>query len=131
MTDSPQYPGVRATELQLLACLGVEPQELEPGIPWYYNTATYTLALGRWHIEFLLQPSSGEVQLRIDCAGQRCFEFSATAVRDVRVIDQPGVDVVEIVMEERSRLTLQLRPSVKITQHFQTEPPILPVEFPV
>lgn len=131
MTDSPQCPGICATERQLLACFGVEPQWLEAGIPWYYNTATYTLALDRWHIEFVLQPSSGEVLLRIDCAGQRCFEFSATAVRDVRVIDQPGVDAVEIVMEEHSRLTLQLRPSVKITQHFQAGPSIPPVEFPV
>jgi len=128
---SAQYCGIRATELQLLACFGVEPRWLEAGIPWYYNTATYTVALDRWQIEFVVQPSCGDVQLRIDCAGQRCFEFSATAVWDVRVIDQPGVDAVEIVMDERSRLTLQLRPNVKMIQHFQTRPTIAPVGFPV
>ncbi|MCS6866992.1 MAG: hypothetical protein RMJ56_12430 [Gemmataceae bacterium] len=106
---------ISVTERQLLACFGVEPRWLDPDVAsWYYNTATYTVALDPWEIVFMIQPSCRDVRLTIRAAGQPWFDLSATAVKDIRVIDQPGVDAIEMILDERTQLRFQLRLSVHI-----------------
>ncbi len=39
----------------------------------------------------------------------------------MRVIDEPGVDAVEVVMAERSWLRMQLRPVFEVTQGFEAD----------
>src|SRR5262249_21213902 len=62
--------GITATELQLLACFGVEPHLLEARVPWCYNEAAYVLVLDDLSVSFAVQPSSRDLRL-ISCRGKR------------------------------------------------------------
>jgi hypothetical protein len=113
--------GITATELQLLACFGVEPQLLEPTDPWCYNDAAYVVEVDGFVVSFAVAPAYPDVRIIVRRGGQRVFEFNSMGVGDVRVIDEPGVDAVEIVLAEQSWLRLQLRPAFEITQGFAVE----------
>jgi hypothetical protein len=114
---------VTATELEVLACLGVEPQMLDSDVPWCYNDAAYLVEVDGLSVSFAVAPGFGDVRLIVRRGDQRLFEFSAVGVRDVRVIDEPGVDAVEVVMAEESWLRLQLRPAFEVTQGFRSQTP--------
>ncbi len=112
--------GITATELQLLACFGVEPRLRDPGVPWCYNDAAYAVEVDGLSVSFAVQPAYRDVRLIVRRGEQRLFEFNSMGVRDVRVIDEPGVDVVEVVLDERSWLRLQIRPAFEVTQGFRS-----------
>jgi reactive intermediate/imine deaminase len=44
----PRMNEITATELDLLACFGVEPQLRDPGVPWQDNCATYAVEVDGW-----------------------------------------------------------------------------------
>ncbi len=106
------------SELPLLACFGVEPRMLDSRTPWFYNTAVYEVEVDAVSVSFTIEPAYGNVRLVVRQAGRRLFEFDAKMVADVRVIDEPGVDAVEIDMTAGSWLRMQLRPTFEITQAF-------------
>jgi hypothetical protein len=39
--------GITAREWELLGCFGVEPQLLDPDVPWCYNDAVYEVEVDR------------------------------------------------------------------------------------
>ncbi len=106
------------SELPLLACFGVEPRLLDPRTPWFYNAAVYEVEVDTVSVSFTIEPACGEVRIVVRRRGQRVFELNAKLVSDVRVIDEPGVDAVEIDMTAGSWLRMQLRPTFEITQAF-------------
>jgi len=114
---------VTATELELLACFGVEPQLLWPGEadPWCYNDAAYLVEVDGFSVSFAVAPAYPDVRIIVRRGEQRVFEFRSLGVRDVRVIDERGVDAVEVVLAEQSWLRLQLRPAFEITQGFAVD----------
>jgi hypothetical protein len=111
---------ITATELQLLECFGVEPKLLDPNDPWCYNDAAYLVELDGLSISFAVAPANRDVRLIVRRGERRVFELNAMAVADVRVVDEPSRDLVEIRLTEQSWLRLQLRPSFEITQSFGT-----------
>jgi hypothetical protein len=111
---------VSATELQLLACFGVEPCLLDPDTPWCYNDAVYAVELDGYSVSFAIQPSYRDVRLIVTRDDQRVFEFNAVGVADVRVIDEPRTDAVEVLLGDSAWLRLQLRPAFQITQGFRS-----------
>ncbi len=113
--------GITATELQLLTCFGVEPRLLEPTDPWCYNDAAYVVEVDGYEVSFAVAPAYHDVRIVVRSASRRVFEFNSMGVRDVRVIDEPGVDAIEVVVAEQSWLCLQLRPAFVITQRFAVE----------
>ena len=110
--------GIKATELELLACFGVEPQLLDVDVPWCYNDAAYLVEVDGLSVSFAVQPAYRDVRLIVRRAEQRLFEFRAVGVGDVRVIDERGIDAVEVVLAEQSWLRVQLRPAFEVTQGF-------------
>ncbi len=109
---------ITATELEFLACFGVEPTLLEPDNPWCYNDAVYVAEVDGFSISFAVQPGYRDVRLIVRRGGQRVFEFNVVSATDVRIIDERGVDAVEVVLTEHSWWRLQLRPTFEITQEF-------------
>ena len=105
-------------ELELLACFGVEPQLQEASVPWLYNDAVYLIEIDGLSVSFAITPIHPAVRLIVRRDGQLLFEFNAMSVTDVRVIDERGVDAVEIVLSEESWLRITLRPAFEITQGF-------------
>jgi hypothetical protein len=115
---------ITATELQLLECFGVEcfgvePKLLDPNDPWSYNDAIYAVQVEGLSISFAVQPSYRDVRLILFRGETRLFELNAMGVADVRVIEETGVDAVEVLMTARSWLRLQLRPVLEIAQGFE------------
>lgn len=108
-----------ATELELLACFGVEPQLLDAHVPWCYNEATYLVEVDGLSVTFVVAPGYRDVELGVRRGEQRLLGLKAGGVRDVRVLDEPGVDAVEVLIAEGSWLRLQLRPSFEVTQGFE------------
>lgn len=113
--------GITASELQLLACFGVEPRLLDADVPWCYNDAAYRVEVDGVMVSFAIAPASRDVRIVVSRGGQRFFELNAMRVADVVVIDEPGIDTVEVVLAEGSWLWMQLRPVFEITQGFADE----------
>ena len=109
---------ITATELELLSCFGVEPVLLEPDEIWYFNDSAYCVQVEGLSVSFAFQPYHRDVRIIVSRNGQRLFEFNSMGVADVKVIDEPGVDAVEVLMIERSWLRLQLQPVFEITQGY-------------
>jgi hypothetical protein len=112
---------ITATELELLACFGAEPRLLDPDVPWCCNDAAYAVEVAGLSVSFAVQPAYRDVRLIIHRGEQRLFELNAVGVADVRVIDERGVDAIEVRLSAESWLRVQLRPALEITQGFTSE----------
>jgi len=111
---------VTATELDLLSCFGVEPQLLDAGVPWCYNDAAYLFEADGLSVSFAVAPGYRDVRLVVRRGEQRLFELTAVGAADVRVIDERGVDAVEVVLSAESWVRVRLRPSFEVTQGFRS-----------
>ena len=109
---------ITATELDLLTCFGVEPQLQDPGVPWQHNTATYAVEVDGWAVSFTIQPAYRELRLDLRRGGQRVLEMTANSFTDLRVVDEPGRDAVEVQLSERGWFLLQVRPTVEVVQGY-------------
>jgi hypothetical protein len=112
--------GITAQEWELLGCFGVEPQLLEPGVPWCYNDAVYAVEVDGLSVSFAVQPSYRDVRLIVRKAGQRLYELNAVGVADVQILDEPGRDIVEVRLSELEWLRVQVSPTFEITQGFDS-----------
>jgi hypothetical protein len=111
--------GITAQELELLGCFGVEPQLLDPDVPWCDNDAAYVIEVDGLSVSFAVQPSYRDVRLIVHRGEQRLYELNAVGVMDVRVLDEPERDIVEVRLSDRESLLVQLRPRFEITQRFE------------
>lgn len=109
---------IAATELDLLSCFGVEPQLRDPGVPWQYNSATYAVEVDGWAVSFTIEPAYRELRLTLGKGGQRVLELTANSFTDLRVVDAPGQDAIEVQLSERGWFMLQLRPAVEVIQGY-------------
>lgn len=109
-----------ATELELLACFGVEPRLLDAGVPWCYNDAAYLVEVDGLSVSFAVAPGYRDVRLVVRRGDQRLFELTAVGAADVRVIDERGVDAVEVLLSAESWVRVQLRPAFEVTQGFRS-----------
>lgn len=106
--------GITATELELLDCFGAEPHLLDPDVPWCYNDAAYAVELDGLSVSFAVQPAYRDVRLMVRRGDQRLFELNAVGVADVRVINERGMDAVEVLLSAQARVRVQLRPRLEI-----------------
>jgi hypothetical protein len=109
-------PGITAQEWELLRCFAAEPKLLDPDVPWCYNDAAYGVEVDGLSVSFAVQPAYKDVRLIVRRGEQRLFELNAVGVMDVRVVDEPGRDIVAVRLSESGWLRMQLRPAFEITQ---------------
>jgi hypothetical protein len=114
--------GISAQEWELLACFGVEPQLAEQDIPWCYNDSVYAVEVDGLSVSCATHPSYRDVRVIVLRGNERLYELNAVGVADVRVLDEPGHDILEIRLSEREWLRVQLRPTFEITQAFKNYP---------
>jgi hypothetical protein len=88
-------------------------------MPWCYNNAVYSVEADGFSVSFAVQPSYRNVRLIVRRGEHRLFEFNAVGVADVRIIDEPGVDAVEVLLTGGAWLRVQLRPAFEVTQGFE------------
>lgn len=111
---------ITATELEVLGCLGSEPELLDRGVTWRYNEATYRVEVDGLLVTLVLAPSYSDVRLTVHRGEQRLYELDARDVADVRVIDEPGRDALEVEISDELSLRMRLRPTFEITQGYTT-----------
>lgn len=113
-------PPITATEVDLLACFCVEPSLLDDDVPWCYNESLYRTEVDGLEILFTVLPAYRDVRLSVVRDGRRLYELNARNVHDVRVPDEPGRDVLVILLTLHERLHLQLRPAFEMSQFFES-----------
>ena len=91
---------------------------LEPAEPWFLNDAACCVEAEGLSVSFAVHPFHRDVRIVVSRSGHRLFEFNLTGVADVKVIDEPGVDAVEVTITKDSWLRLQLQPVFEVTQSF-------------
>jgi hypothetical protein len=111
--------GITVTELELLDCFRAVPDLLDPEVPWCYNAVEYLVEVDGLTVSFTISPSYRDVRIEVRREGKLLIEVLAKDVADVRVLDEPGADALEVVVDERSCLRLQLRPSFELRQGFE------------
>jgi hypothetical protein len=92
----------------------------EPGELWFYNDAAYATEVDGLSVSFAVQPAYRDVRLIVWRGERRLFELNAVGVADVRVIDEHGVDAVELELTAKSWVRVQLRPAFEVTQGFES-----------
>jgi len=111
---------ITATELELLACFGVEPVGSGEDVPWQYDGSIYSVHVGEYQIVFSVQPACRDIGLSIRLGDHPLYDLRASNVCDLRIIDKHGIDALEVVLTDRDSLFVQLRPSVIVSQTFHT-----------
>jgi len=113
---------VSVEEVELLSFFAVEPQKADCNVPWPYNDYTYRVSLSDYRVEFGIHPAYKDVSLSVTRDGAELYRISALSVHDVCYHNHPNHEVLEIVVSERDRIWLRIRPTVLITQEAGMRP---------
>jgi hypothetical protein len=112
---------ISAEEYELLSFFEVEPERASPDIPWPYNDFSYCVSLGAYDIAFGIYPAYKDISLTIRHNGMELYSFVALSVKDVRYLQDPRIETLEILISDRESIWLRLRPTVLITQKYSAE----------
>lgn len=112
------HPSATATvtELDLLTFFEVQPTLLDPATPWLYNDALYRVEREGVELSFAFAPAYLDVRIILQQSGATVYELNATGVQDVRYHVDGGRELLEVVVSDRDRLLLRLKPAVSIHQ---------------
>jgi hypothetical protein len=111
----PAPHAISAEEGQLLAFFEVEPTKLDADVAWPYNDFTYRRALGEVTVTFGVAPAYKDFTLTVERGGAAEIELSASSVFDIRYHRDRGAEWLEILLTERDRIELRLKPSFSLT----------------
>ena len=109
-------------EITLLSFFEVEPQTLDPDVPWVYNDSAYETNDGRVHIAFGISPAAEFVTLVLRLDDSLVYQFTADGITDVRHHNDKGRESLEIVVSQRESIWLRLKPHISLTQYCDSRP---------
>ena len=109
---------VSIEEWQVLSCLEVEPELLDPDEPWVVNDAAYRVTQGDVTLSFSIAPSYRDVRIILMRGEDRLYELNARSVHDVAYRRESDVEQIEIVLEDQSRISLRTKPHILLDQSF-------------
>jgi hypothetical protein len=112
---------ITAQEWELLSFFEVEPELLDPSVPWMYNDALYRVARNGQHLTFAVQPSCRDVRLVLSTGEKTLYELTARGVDDVLYRKDDGVETIEIRLDQRNSVLLSLKPQIQICQEWTSE----------
>jgi hypothetical protein len=110
---------ISAEEWQLLSFFEVEPEMADPSVPWVYNDSVYVVTDGDITLSCAIHPAYRDVRLILKVQNKPVFELNAMGVSDVRYIKEKGKERLSILITERAEISLQVRPSIEISQRFE------------
>jgi hypothetical protein len=101
-------------EIEMLSFFEVLPTIRDPDIPSPYNCYCYLVKLPGFEVSCTLKPAYKDINLTLK--GENIdFELDANCVEDVKYHDDKGIETLELVMNRRDTVLLQLRPKVQVT----------------
>ena len=105
---------ITAEDYELLGFFEVEPELHDKDTPWIYNDSVYEVIDGNRHMTVAIHPSYKDVRVILSEEGYKVFEFEATAVKDIRVLNDKLPETLEIVMSEKCSLLIKRKPHISI-----------------
>ena len=112
---------VTAEEWQVLSFFEVEPQLRDPDEPWCYNDAVYIVERGDHRLNFALAPAYRDVRIILTHKNTRLYEFNSMSVQDVRYSDERGDETLEIIISDRERILLRVKPYIEILHNIDDD----------
>jgi hypothetical protein len=107
---------ISAEDWELLSFFEVEPQRLDPSVPWVYNDSVYLIEDGELSLSCAIHPAYKDVKIILKHLTHCLYEFEAMGVKDIQVLKEKGSEVLEITLSEQQNLRVKLRPSIEIVQ---------------
>jgi hypothetical protein len=97
----------------------VEPEMADPSAAWVYNDSVYVVTDGDITLSCAIHPAYRDVRLILRVQNKPVFELNAMGVSDVMYIKEKGKEMLNILITERAEISLQVRPSIEISQRFE------------
>jgi hypothetical protein len=99
-------------DYELIAFFEAEPELLDPGAPWLYNTLTFAIVRGGLEICCRISPSYGQLTLRLKMAGEDLLNVDIGRVGGIRLESRDGREALLATVDGDNDFVLQLRPHV-------------------
>ncbi|MEP0872933.1 hypothetical protein NDA01_24250 [Trichocoleus desertorum AS-A10] len=112
---------ISAEDWELLSFFEVEPQRLDPSVPWVYDDSVYLVEDGELSLSCAIHPVYKDVRIILKHRGHCLYEFEAMGVKDIQVLKEKGSEILEITLSEQQNLQVKLRPSIQIVHRHREE----------
>ena len=112
---------ISAQAWELLSFFEVEPEFQDPNEPWPYTDACYHVQQGRISLSVAIAPAYRDVRIILSIDGERVYEFTSMGVEDVRYVKEQGIEMLQIIIDERDSMTLRIKPLITIEQKVQMD----------
>lgn len=107
---------ISAEEFELLAFFGNDPERLDAGVPWVYNTLTYRASSGNITVVLKISPSYKTTEMHFFVGNQVVFKFSGT-VSDLHYLEtEKDEQFLKIQLPQNIELALSIKPHIYISQ---------------
>ena len=107
---------VSIQEWQVLSCLEVEPELLDPAEPWVVNDAVYRVTQGDLTLSFSIAPSYRDVRIILRRGEEHLYELNASDVSDVVYRRESDLEQIEVILTDRDRICLRIKPQICLEQ---------------
>jgi hypothetical protein len=103
-------------EIDLIQLFATEPELLEEGVPWAYNTLRFTTARGSDRVTCKLVPGYGELGFTWDRDGDRLLTIHLSEVSGLSCELSHATDALTVLLKGKNlgELRIQLRPRVEV-----------------
>jgi hypothetical protein len=100
---------------ELLAFFGSEPQVLDSGLPWFYNTLDFETARHGAKVRCKILPAYGEISVRLQPGSEELARLDQTSCKDFSLVmnSQGEMLLATVVQDHRGQMfALMLEPRV-------------------
>jgi len=101
-------------DYELVAFFEAEPEVLDPGVPWFYNTLTFLTARDGIEVHCAICPSYGQLTLRLRLGGQDLLNVDLRCVVGMRVENRADREILLASVQRQDDFVLQLKPHVQV-----------------
>jgi hypothetical protein len=102
-------------DAELTAFFGSEPAVLESGIPWEYNTLTFSVERAGDQVTCVIVPALIVIELTWSRDGEEVFRFAAAEIARVDIVSENGARALAASTPGGSlALRLRLEPRVRV-----------------
>jgi hypothetical protein len=105
---------ITVDEIQLLSFFAVQPVTLDREAPWPYTSYSFEVLIGGVSVVFKIEPAYRDVRLVVKVGDSILYDLTAKLVKDVIYHQDTNRETLEILVNDRDRLWLALRPEVRV-----------------
>ena len=101
-------------EWELIALFG-EHTSREYGDDWFDSDSVYEFTdTNKTHITFAIHPIHKDVRITLSSNEVTIYDWQSQALKDIRFIEEKERSIIELLISERDRITVRLKPTILI-----------------